>query len=88
MKKLVMLSTLALLLWSCNSGSKKSEGESFKYLVDEFADIKIIRYQIPNWEQLSLQQKSISTIWARLQRAEGIFYGIKISDITWSFARR
>ena len=59
MKKLVMLSTLALLLCACNTGGKKPEGntENFKYLVDEFADIKIIRYQIPDWDQLSLQQK-------------------------------
>ncbi|MCL2510834.1 MAG: dipeptidyl peptidase 3 [Bacteroidales bacterium] len=59
MKKLVMLGSLAVLLWACNSGSQKPEGntENFKYLVDEFADIKIIRYQIPDWDQLSLQQK-------------------------------
>ena len=59
MKKLVMLGSLAVLLWACNSGSQKPEGntENFKYLVDEFADIKIIRYQIPDWNQLSLQQK-------------------------------
>ena len=59
MKKLVMLSSLAVLLWACNSGSQKPENntENFKYLVDEFADIKIIRYQIPNWDQLTLQQK-------------------------------
>ncbi len=29
----------------------------FKYLVDEFADIKIMRYRIPEWENLTLQQK-------------------------------
>ena len=32
--------------------------EEFKYLVDEFADLKIMRYQIPDWDQLTLQQKS------------------------------
>jgi len=59
MKKLVMLSSLAVLLWACNSGSQKPKGttENFKYLVDEFADLKIIRYQIPEWDQLTLQQK-------------------------------
>jgi len=30
----------------------------FKYLVDEFADIRIMRYRIPGWEQLSLRQKA------------------------------
>ena len=32
--------------------------EEFKYLVDEFADLRIMRYQIPEWDQLTLQQKS------------------------------
>lgn len=29
----------------------------FKYLVDEFADLKIMRYRIPGWDQLSFRQK-------------------------------
>ena len=29
----------------------------FKYLVDEFADLRIMRYQVPEWDQLTLQQK-------------------------------
>ena len=29
----------------------------FKYLVDEFADLKIMRYRIPDWESLTLRQK-------------------------------
>ena len=28
-----------------------------KYLVDEFADLKVMRYYIPEWENLTLQQK-------------------------------
>ena len=32
--------------------------EDFKFLVDEFADLRIMRYQIPDWDQLSLQQKA------------------------------
>ena len=31
--------------------------EGFRYLLDEFADIKVIRYTVPGWEELSLQQK-------------------------------
>lgn len=30
---------------------------AFKYLVDEFADLKIIRYRVPDWDSLSLKQK-------------------------------
>ena len=29
----------------------------FKYLVEEFADLRIMRYQIPEWENLTFQQK-------------------------------
>ena len=32
--------------------------ESFKFLVDEFADLRIMRYQIPEWGQLTLNQKA------------------------------
>ncbi|WKK65476.1 dipeptidyl-peptidase 3 family protein [Lutimonas zeaxanthinifaciens] len=31
--------------------------ESFEYVSEQFADIKILRYQIPGFDQLSLQQK-------------------------------
>ncbi len=41
---------------SCGNTSKKSDSD-FKYLIDEFADIKIMRYQIPGWNRLSLKQK-------------------------------
>ena len=32
---------------------------AFKYTVDQFADVKIIRYTVPGWDELSLQQKEI-----------------------------
>ncbi len=33
--------------------------ENFKYLTEQFADIRILRYQIPEWENLSLNQKKL-----------------------------
>lgn len=41
---------------SCCGTSEKPEG-NFRYLIDEFADLKVMRYQIPGWDELSLQQK-------------------------------
>ncbi len=35
----------------------KKESQDFNYLAEQFADIKILRYQIPGFDQLSLQQK-------------------------------
>ena len=32
--------------------------EEFKFLVDQFADLRIMRYQLHDWDQLSLQQKA------------------------------
>ena len=58
MKKITkMLITLASAagVMACSQGEKKSS--EFKYLIDEFADIKIMRYQIPGWDNLSFKQK-------------------------------
>ena len=57
MKKFIMGLSVFGLLCSCNTSNQQSTSGDFKYLVDEFADIKIMRYQIPEWENLTLQQK-------------------------------
>ena len=44
-----------LALSSCRKDSA-ADGR-FKYLIDEFADLRIMRYRIEGWEDLSLQQK-------------------------------
>ena len=33
--------------------------EEFQYKADQFADIKVLRYQVPGFEELSLQQKKL-----------------------------
>lgn len=35
----------------------KKEEKQFKYIIDEFADVKVMRYQIPNWDDLTLKQQ-------------------------------
>ncbi|MCR5036717.1 MAG: isochorismatase family protein [Bacteroidales bacterium] len=57
MKKLIMILGIAGLLTACNSSDKEAQNGEFKYLVDEFADLKVMRYQIPGWDELTLQQK-------------------------------
>ena len=42
---------------ACNAPQSKEQDGEFKYLIDEFADLKIMRYRIPGWDDLSLQQK-------------------------------
>ncbi|MCQ2139232.1 MAG: dipeptidyl peptidase 3 [Bacteroidales bacterium] len=53
-KMLLTLGGATLALASCEN---KPQEADFKYLIDEFADLKIIRYTIPGWDELSLQQK-------------------------------
>ena len=53
-----MLSTLFLLA-GCSNGEKAGTEDSFEYTVDKFADIQILRYQVPGFEDLSLQQKEL-----------------------------
>ncbi len=57
MKKFVMVLSIAGLITACASCGKKAQNGEFKYLVDEFADLKVMRYQIPGWDELTLQQK-------------------------------
>jgi len=52
--KMMTLAGLAAVFASCGDNADKGE---FKYLIDEFADLKIMRYQVPGWDKLSLQQK-------------------------------
>ncbi len=54
---MLIATALGLFANSCGSGTKNVQEEQFKYLADEFADLKIIRYRIPGWESLSLNQK-------------------------------
>ena len=53
-----MLSTLFLLV-GCSNGEKAGTEDSFEYTVDKFADIQILRYKVPGFEDLSLQQKEL-----------------------------
>lgn len=47
----------AAALCSCSQGEKKTHDTDFHYLLDEFADLKVIRFRVPGWDNLSLRQK-------------------------------
>ena len=53
---MLFATAMGLFAGSCQNATKAPE-ESFKYLADEFADIKVIRYQIPGWDSLTIEQK-------------------------------
>ena len=71
--KMILGAGLAASLVSC--ADKAAENGDFKYLLDEFADVKVMRYQVPGWDALSLQQKEYV-----YHLAEAAKYG---RDIIW-----
>ena len=64
----------AALAGACSGPGRKAQND-FKYTIDSFADLKVMRYQIPGWENLSLQQKEYA-----FHLAEAAKYG---RDILW-----
>ena len=70
--RMIAFSGLAAAMVSCGD---KAADKDFKYLVDEFADLKIMRYQVPGWDGLTLQQKEYV-----YHLAEAAKYG---RDIIW-----
>ena len=53
----------AMVMTACtgqqsDTASQNSDKE-FNYVVDQFADLEILRYKVPGFESLSLQQKQL-----------------------------
>lgn len=66
----------AAALCSCSQGEKKTQDTDFHYLLDEFADLKVIRFRVPGWDNLSLRQKEYA-----YHLSEAAKLG---RDITWN----
>ena len=73
--KMVLTSGAALLLAACNGPQEEAATDGFKYTIDSFADLKVMRYRIPGWENLTLQQKEYA-----YYLSEAAKYG---RDILW-----
>ena len=71
--KMILGAGMAATVMSCSD--KAAENGDFRYLLDEFADVKVMRYQVPGWDALSLQQKEYV-----YHLAEAAKYG---RDIIW-----
>ncbi|MBW9203902.1 dihydrofolate reductase [Bacteroidales bacterium SW292] len=62
MKKQILLAAVAVssLFSACGSASKEpAVTEKFDYTVEQFADLQILRYRVPGFETLSLDQKKL-----------------------------
>ena len=66
-KSILQLFFVALIIFSCGEDKNKevaanemNKTESqFDYNVEQFADIKILRYQVPGWENLTLKEQKL-----------------------------
>jgi dipeptidyl-peptidase-3 len=63
---LVIVVILAVTTVACNMKNQKQETmegsekkDDFKFLLEQFADLKIMQYQVPGFENLSLEQKKL-----------------------------
>ena len=72
-----MIATLSALtaVAACDAPVQEKAAPQFRYTIDSFADLKVMRYQIPGWENLTLQQKEYA-----YYLAEAAKYG---RDILW-----
>ena len=61
MKRIMIAMTLLTAgLMGCSGGKDGEKAEDqFQWKIDEFADIRILRYQIPDWDSLTLKQKEL-----------------------------
>lgn len=57
----IIFSVLAmgLLVYSCNQNGSNNN-KDFDVAAESFADIQVLRYQVPGWEELSLEQKTLA----------------------------
>lgn len=68
MKAIRILYALPMLALGCGGNTEQGDRsmadtlatDSFKWEVDQFADVRVLRYKVPGWEQLSLQQKKLA----------------------------
>lgn len=58
-KIITLLIMIVLSLSACRNAKKKAPevADDFQYFVDQFEDIRILKYKLPAFESLSLQQK-------------------------------
>lgn len=78
MKHIVCLLFIGGMLLSC---SGDQEEQNFNHFVEQFADIKVLRYEIPGFEELTLKEKKISILFNASRIGRKRYYmGSKLSS--------
>ena len=63
--------TTLVMAPSCDKAAQKAPADDFDYTVDRFADIEVLRYKVPDFDSLSLNQKILvyylqeAALWGR-----------------------
>lgn len=62
MKKIILSAMVLATITACSGNENNQaaqEEKQFDYIVDKFADLEILRYRVPGFENLTLQQKQL-----------------------------
>ncbi|MGB5358809.1 MAG: dihydrofolate reductase [Eudoraea sp.] len=64
LKHVVSSFLVILVLWSCKEKVRPEATvlvaeKDFEYVVDQFADLRVLRYQVPGFEELTLKEKKL-----------------------------
>lgn len=59
MKSLIMKTSIACMLVTTACRHNSSKEDNFDWTVDRFADVEILRYKVPGFEELTLNQKQL-----------------------------
>ena len=58
-KQLTMLAMATALCVSCNNGKQAEAEAKFDYVSESFADIQMLRYEVKEFDELTLDQKKL-----------------------------
>ncbi|MCG8697429.1 MAG: dipeptidyl peptidase 3 [Bacteroidales bacterium] len=60
MKKFIFSFAIMGIILSCNNSTQQTQPkEEFSYVLEQFADLRVLRYKVPGFENLSLDQKKL-----------------------------
>lgn len=57
--RLIFSMAIITMMWSCKHKEENQGNNDFSWVVDRFADVQILRYQVPGFENLSLNRKQL-----------------------------
>lgn len=61
LKHFIIMIVASAMALSCSTmhKEKKDQSEDFNYVLEQFADLRILRYQVPGFDELNLNQKKL-----------------------------